>query len=316
MSPLTQVAEAPLLEVRDLRWSYPDGTAALSGMDLGVRRGENLGLLGPNGCGKTTLLRLLPRRAKTGLRTWLVPDEPALRPWLSGRENVETLLRFHGVAPLRARERAAEWLAALGPAHDFVDRPFGVYSRGMRRRTALAAGFAAEPDLLLLDEPLSGLDPGARDALATALRDRRDGGATTVFSTHDPEYAADQCDRTAFLFGGVCIAADTPDALMATVEDGYRIEIWFDGPPPPTAIAQNFPPGITVGPDGPDTEAGYPVMTLVAREPPEALPAVLQTLFAAGASVRSVEVRSPTLADVFRALAGHPLARRRTADHR
>ncbi len=304
-------AESPLVAARRLTFTYPDGSPALRGLSLNVRTGECLGLLGPNGSGKSTLLRLIGGEGGSTIRRvpavddarqrWLAPDRPALRPWLSGRENAATLLELHGARPREARGTAETWLARFGLAAD-ADRPAGTYSSGMRRRLALATAFGTSAPLLLLDEPLAGLDPEGREALAEALAGRRAGGGTVVLSAHDPAFAAAHCDRVAFIVDGRCEVLDTPARLLSRIGVHPRVEIRFASGRDPDREA------LGPGPDG-VRAAVWRVgsVTLEVEDPGRALPNTLAWVLAAGASVASVDVRKPGLADAFAVLTGRRL---------
>lgn len=304
-------ADPALVTAEALAYTYPDGSRALRSLSLEIRRGERLALLGPNGSGKSTFLRLLGGERIAGIRRdpdvedtrrrWLAPDQPVFRPWLSGRENATVLLEFHGVHRARAREAADTWLARFGLEAD-AHRPAGTYSSGMRRRLALAAAFGAAAPLLLLDEPLAGLDPEGRAAFAEVLADHRSAGGTAVLSAHDADFAAAHCDRIAFIVDGRCPAADRPGRLLDRVGARPRVEIRFagGGSPDPEALGP-APEGV-----GPSVQDDGGIILEVA-EPGRALPEMLAWILRGGASVASVDVRKPDLADAFMALTGRRL---------
>lgn len=300
-----------LAEAEDLTYAYPDGSSALRELSLAVREGERLGLLGPNGSGKSTLLRLLGgeriphiRRDPTVAdprRRWLAPDQPVFRPWLSGRENAALLLELHGARPAEARTAAGAWLDRFGLAAD-ADRPAGTYSAGMRRRLALSAAFGTGVRLLLLDEPLSGLDPEGRGAFAQALSGHRAAGGTAVFSAHDPIFAAANCDRVAFVVDGRCEVADTPTRLLSRIGVRPRVEIHFAaGGDPDREALGSVPDGVR------PTAWSEGGVTLEVEDPGRALPETLAWVLRAGASVASVDVRKPDLGDAFAILTGRRL---------
>jgi heme exporter protein A len=188
---------------------------ALGVLDLVVRAGESLAIFGPNGAGKTTLLRLLsgviaPSHGTLALfgaapgpairrRIGVVSHGSFLYGELTARENLAFYADLFGVA--RPGERIDEMLAEVGLS-DWAERPVRTFSRGMEQRLALARAFLHEPDLLLLDEPYSGLDPQAVRHLHGILGRAHRAGKTLVLTTHDIESGLEVCDQAAILKGG------------------------------------------------------------------------------------------------------------------
>jgi cobalt/nickel transport system ATP-binding protein len=234
----------PVLELRGLAFAYPDGHQALYGVDLHVHAGERVALLGPNGAGKTTLVLHLNGILSAGAGAVAVSGLPVTK------ENLQEVRRRVGVvfqdpddqlfmptvrddvafgpanlglrgAALEARVRDA--LDKVGMA-DFADRPPHHLSFGQRRRVAVATVLAMEPEILVLDEPSSNLDPASRRELADILRDL---DVTVLMVTHDLPYAFELCPRSVVLSGGVVVADGstydvlTDDALMAA----HRLEL-------------------------------------------------------------------------------------------
>jgi cobalt/nickel transport system ATP-binding protein len=240
-------ASAPAsLEVSGLAFAYPDGHQALFGVDFTVARGERVALLGPNGAGKTTLVLHLNGILGGGAGTVTVaglpvgkrhmaeirrrvgivfqdPDDQLFMPTV--REDAAFGPAAAGLkgAALEARVRAA--LDRVGMA-DFAERPPHHLSFGQRRRVAVATVLAMEPEILVLDEPSSNLDPASRRELADILRSL---DVTVLMVTHDLPYALELCPRSLILSDGT-IAADGPtaellcdDALMRA----HRLELPF-----------------------------------------------------------------------------------------
>jgi cobalt/nickel transport system ATP-binding protein len=237
-------APPPSLLVEDLAYAYPDGHQALFGVDLRVERGERVALLGPNGAGKTTLVlhlngilragrgrvtvaglpvekRSLPEiRRRVGV-VFQDPDDQLFMPTVG--EDVAFGPRNLG---LPEPEVAARVAAALEQVHmsDAADRPPHHLSFGQRRRVAVATVLAMQPEIVVLDEPSSNLDPAGRRELAEVLIELP---VTLLMVTHDLPYAAQLCRRSVILDGGVIVAdGPTPEVLSdAELLAAHRLEL-------------------------------------------------------------------------------------------
>jgi len=196
---------------------------ALAAVSLEVGGGEVLAVMGPNGAGKSTLLSILALTARPShgtveldgtpvkrsdpavrRRIGLLSHQPLVYPDLSGRENLTLFARLYGVAdPGRAVHRVAEQLALSA---GLLDRVVRVLSRGQVQRVALARALISEPDLLLLDEPASGLDTAATGRIEAALDAQRERGGAAVVVTHEPELAARVATRAAIFRRGRVVA--------------------------------------------------------------------------------------------------------------
>lgn len=292
----------PRVSAADLVFGYRAGRPVLDRLSLEVSAGEVVGLLGRNGSGKTTLLRLVagllePTAGRIdALRpAAVVLDRTAFQDALSGEENLRVGLRLRGVRA-GVPDASATWLGRLGLAAD-ADRPVDEYSLGMRRRLALAEALAADPGLLLLDEPTLGLDPEGRDTLVDVLTRAAATGTATIVATNDAEFAARACGRVLLLSGGRVVAEGTPSDLIA----GLRAPTVVEVEATPTPPATDPPAGLTlVGRDG-------RVVTLSGSDAAESVSAIVGWVERGGASLRSLRIREPGLADVFQAHTGERL---------
>ncbi|WP_434095689.1 energy-coupling factor ABC transporter ATP-binding protein [Streptomyces lavendulae] len=247
---------APSLAVSGVAYAYPDGHQALFGVDLTVAAGERVALLGPNGAGKTTLVLHLNGILGGGVGTVTVaglpvekrnlaeirrrvgivfqdPDDQLFMPTV--REDVAFGPAAAGLRGAELEERVREALDLVGMA-DFADRPPHHLSFGQRRRVAVATVLAMRPEILVLDEPSSNLDPASRRELADILRSL---DVTVLMVTHDLPYALELCPRSVILSEGV-IAADgrTRDLLCDEALMGaHRLELPFGFDPRSVPVA-------------------------------------------------------------------------------
>jgi ABC-2 type transport system ATP-binding protein len=219
----------PALEIRALEKTYE--RPAVAGLDLTVRAGEFYALVGPNGAGKTTTLRMVaglvapgageiricgidvlrePVAAKQVLG-W-ISDEPMIYDKLTPFEYLEFVAGLWGIDAREAERRAAELFAWLGLEPHKHERCEG-FSKGMRQKVALAGGLVHEPRLIVLDEPLTGLDAGSARQVKRVLRERVDAGATVVMTTHILEVAERMADRIGIIAHGKLIAEGTLEEL-------------------------------------------------------------------------------------------------------
>lgn len=207
-------------------------TRALAGVDLRVPSGALYGLIGPNGAGKTTLLEIVAglRRPTSGEvhlaapRSALAycPDVAEFEPWLTATEVVALSLSLSGGSP--SREAVAATLRRTGLA-DVADRRVGGFSRGMTTRLNLAAGLIAQPQVLLLDEPVASLDPLGRADILDLLASLA-GQTTVVISSHDLSGIEELCGAIGVLVDGhLVFQGTTPDLLSAVSRDRWRVEI-------------------------------------------------------------------------------------------
>lgn len=235
--PATKASEkqevAIAVRINDLKKRYQHKQQwALDGVNLAVRKGEFFGLLGPNGCGKTTLISILSGlvSATSGevllhdiaahkyLRQHpryfgLVPQELALYPTLTIRENMEFFAKMYGYSGRTLRARVADCLQLAALDH-CGKQLVGRFSGGMKRRANLALSLLHEPKLLILDEPTVNVDPQSRNMIFDALGELHKSGTTLIYTTHYLEEAQQLCERVAIIDHGRVLCCDTPKHLI------------------------------------------------------------------------------------------------------
>jgi ABC-2 type transport system ATP-binding protein len=292
---------------------------ALDGLDIAAPRGTVLGLLGPNGAGKTTAIRILTTLLEpdggsaivAGLDVAAEPNKVRERIGLSGQtaavdeqltgyENLDMVGRLYHLGRQRSRVRARELLDRFD-LPDAGDRPTKTYSGGMRRRLDLAAALVAEPDVLFLDEPTTGLDPRSRAQMWETIQELVRGGSTVLLTTQYMEEAERLADEIVVIDKGRMIAHGTSDELKTQI-GGERIEVVLAGAGDVLA-ARSILDQLSIG----DVQLDEQTRRLTAGVSGGAdiLRQVLQRLAEANITVVDVGLRRPTLDDVFLTLTGH-----------
>ena len=298
-----------MIEVDGLTFAYGD-RVALDNLRLAVGRGEVFGFLGPNGSGKTTLFRILstlipappgkvrifgldpaadrdPIRARIGV----VFQSPSLDKQLTAEENLTHQGHLYGLRGTDLRTRVRDALAAVG----LTDRSrelVGQFSGGMRRRVEVAKGLLHDPEVLLLDEPSTGLDPAARIDLWRHLRKiNQEAGVTVLVTTHLME-EADRCSRLAIMERGRLLACDTPAALKERI-GGDVITIAAAKPTELRSILHT-----RLGVEAQEVDG---TLRLERHRGHDFVPQLIE---AAPGLIDSVSVGRPTLEDVFIQLTG------------
>ncbi|UNO43899.1 ATP-binding cassette domain-containing protein [Streptomyces sp. MST-110588] len=313
--------EAVLVEGLEKR--YGD-KRALDGLDLVVRAGTVQGLLGPNGAGKTTAVRVLatllrpdggravvaghdvvrePGRVRR--RIGLTGQYAAVDQILTGRQNLEMFGRLFHLDGRRARARAAELLAGFGLG-DAADQQVKTYSGGMRRRLDLAAGMILAPDVLFLDEPTTGLDPGSRNEVWESVRSLVAAGTTVLLTTQYMDEADQLADRIAVIDHGRTIAEDTPAGLKREIGGDSVYVVLRDAADLPHAVRTVG--RVTAAGTGPVTEEAERRVSAPVSDGVAALTEVARTLQDEGVGVADIGLRRPTLDEVFLRLTGHRTA--------
>ncbi|GAA1978279.1 ATP-binding cassette domain-containing protein [Amycolatopsis minnesotensis] len=305
------------IETQNLRKSYRD-KEAVRGVTLSVRAGKVLGVLGPNGAGKTTTVRMLAtllvpdggfarvagfdvatEAREVRRRIGLAGQYAAVDELLTGRENLVLLGTLLHLGRRRAAARAGELLARFDLT-DTADRPLKTYSGGMRRRLDLAACIVAQPSVLFLDEPSTGLDPASRLSLWATIRGLVDEGMTVLLTTQYLEEADSLADDIAVIASGQVIAEGTPEQLKRKVGQ-ERLEL--------TVAAQaDIAPALraldSLGGAQPAVDRDKGVIGLQLDSGIGGIATVSAALASAGVTVTDFGIRRPTLDDVFLNLTG------------
>ena len=238
-----------MLELDHLTKRY-GAITALDGLTFAVDRGRMFGFLGANGAGKTTAMRIVmgvaapdagevrwngtPVSGDDRVRFGYMPEERGLYPKMHVREQLVYLARLHGMPPARARANADRWLEVFGLT-ERVDAKVEELSLGNQQRVQLAAALVHEPDLLVLDEPFSGLDPIAVDTLGRLLLEHAAAGATVLFSSHQLDLVEHLCDAVAIVDKGRLVMTGPLDELRSSgrrrlvVQLGNGSTDWADG---------------------------------------------------------------------------------------
>jgi ABC-type multidrug transport system ATPase subunit len=308
---------APAADVRNLSFAYvsPGGEdrVALDGLTLEVPSGAVFGLLGPNGSGKSTLLSLLaglrqpaagdvrvlgrPPSAPLRARIGLLFQETSLDPLMTPRETLWLHGRLFGLGGRALRDGIDQRLEGVGLS-DRANAPISTLSGGMKRRLELARVLLPRPELILLDEPTTGLDPDAEVALWTHLRRANEDGTTIVLATNKVHEADEHCHRVAFLHHGRLAAQGTPAELRAGLR---RDAVWVEWPEFPSALADEIAAWEGVG------RLTWVRPTLHATV--DAASAFVPRLFqAAGDGIRAVRIRESTLEDAYFYIVGASLS--------
>jgi ABC-2 type transport system ATP-binding protein len=297
------VAAEFAVEVHRLVKRFGGRVAAVDGLDLSVRRGETYGLLGPNGAGKTTTIRMLlglvrpdagvirvlglPPGDPAGLRRIGAMGETAFYPFLSGRDNLRAAARRCRVPDARVETV----LGVAGLTARAGDRVSG-YSLGMRQRLAVAAALLKNPELLILDEPSSGLDPAGQLEMHRLIRELAGQNRTIVLSSHDMREVEELCSRVAIIAGGRMLAEGSPEQLRG------QARLWVRAEPAGQAAAVAAGLGLAAGRSG-------ELLSLVLPEPGVGrAAAVNRQLVEAGLAVSELRTRRRPLREVFLELTG------------
>ena len=307
------------IECRGLRKTYDAKVEALRGLDLQILEGECFGLLGPNGAGKTTAIEILegllePTSGEVRIfgRSWHT-DAQQLRQWLgislqetrlsdklTVRETVDLFASFY-----RQPLSSADVLAALALAEK-ADAWVGKLSGGQRQRLAVATALVANPRILFLDEPTTGLDPQSRRQLWEIIGEFRRGGGTVLLTTHYMDEAERLCDRLAIIDYGQTIAEGTPPDLIERLGGQNVVEFSIASAHIDSANHNGLEswralPGVEAA------RADNGLVSLSVRQPHVTIPALLEAVSQQGAKLLHLTTRQASLEDVFVRLTGRHL---------
>ncbi len=314
----TEPVAPSAIAMDNLSKRYPGGVLGLDGLTMAVPEGSVFGLLGPNGAGKTTTLRLIAglTRPTTGRavldgiavdvdplavrrRLGYLEQEPRAYGWMTGRDQLRMLGRLHGLEGGTLDHAINDVLARVDMV-DAADRRAGTYSGGMRQRLGIAGALIHRPRVVVLDEPVSSLDPEGRRDVLNLIADLR-GEATVLFSTHVLADVERICDRVGILAHGRLVV----EGPLAELLDRYAMPVYRVEAEPGQAIAlealatrlRTLEWVTAVG-----LEHG--LLTVAVSDPPRAGRDLLPAITAEGISVISVARARPTLEDVFLRLTG------------
>lgn len=305
---LLRNVSTPLVFIEQLEKTYRQNfwspaVTAVKSLSLSVGAGAIFGFLGPNGAGKTTTIKVLtglihPTKGRALLfgidvnkpqaraRLGYLPENPYIYPYLTAREFVELSAQLSGMRPPLAREQAWKMLEHVGIGYA-ADRPARKLSKGMLQRAGLAAALVSDPELLILDEPMSGLDPVGRKEVRDLIVNERKAGRTIFFSSHILNDVETLCDEVTILRKGEVVVSGRLDSLLRT--DVKRWELIVDNKPQIVEWLQTERRAFV--------EAGDRVRIDV--EGQSAVQELLQQLLTHGAIVHEVLPRHESLEDLF-----------------
>lgn len=290
----------PIVELHNIRKVY-DTKVAVEGLSLTIEPGTMFGLLGPNGSGKTSSIRMMigmtvpdsgsvqlfgqPFDRKLLNRVGYLPEERGLYKTMKVLDQLTFLGQLHGLNETTARKRAREWCERI-QITEAMDKKTEELSKGMQQKIQFIAALLHEPELVIMDEPFSGLDPVNAELLMSTLTDQRAQGRTVLFSTHRMDQVEKLCDAIALIYQGKLVLSGS----MREVKSRYpknRVQAVFTGDDGflrsrHVAEARNF--------------AGIAEITL---DSPESAQPLLAEAIARGTQITRFEVIEPTLEEIF-----------------
>ncbi|MFY9280246.1 MAG: ABC transporter ATP-binding protein [Caldicoprobacterales bacterium] len=304
-----------IVKVTNLKKLYGD-LPAVNGISFSIKEGEILGLLGPNGAGKTSTINMMiglsrPSSGqimidgidaikdikKVQRIIGVVPDENNLYGEMSGFDNLCFCASLYGMGKEEREKQAKELLKQFGLTKA-ADRPFGTYSKGMKRKLTIAAGIIHNPKILFLDEPTTGIDVESTRQIRELILNLKKQGTTILMTTHYIEEAERTCDRIAFMVRGEIVKVGTVRELMENIDHEYKIKLQLDNCLEELKVElENKFPSYRI-----EVLAKNSCLIISKEQVP--LSPILQVLDEKGVSVYEAKGIKPSLEDVFVRITG------------
>lgn len=298
---------APVIEIENLTKDYPTGflhlktRRSLENLSMQVEEGESFGFLGPNGAGKSTTIKLLmgivfPTYGTARILGRSVadvamhkdigylPEQPYFYDYLTASELLDYLARFFGFGATERKERVSKMLKKVG-LETAGKIQLRKYSKGMMQRVGLAQAILHDPKVVILDEPMSGLDPIGRHEVRDIILELKREGKTVLFSTHILTDAEMLCDKVAVIVGGKLQGVGKPDEIVGMKTKGMEILFEADANDSRSAAVR--------------AKAAKSGSRFALRVPEDSVYAAIEELRAAGAKIASVTQLKPTLEEYF-----------------
>jgi ABC-2 type transport system ATP-binding protein len=306
------------IEVKNLKKSFGD-FQAVQGVDFIAQKGEILSLLGPNGAGKSTTISMLsglftpsegdaaimghsvtkePKAAKASLG--VVPQDIALYPDLSARENLVFWGKMYGLRGAALKSRVDEVLDVIGLADRQKDH-VGKFSGGMKRRVNIGVALLHKPDVIIMDEPTVGIDPQSRRHILDNVKQLNRQGMTVLYTTHYMEEAAELSDHIAIMDKGKVIAFGTHAELIKLVGEQTRIDLTLNAESATILSAWQAVEGVS------QIDATDGTVTVLVNDSNRVLPNLFEAASKVGVRITSVDIQEPNLEAVFLHLTGRAL---------
>jgi ABC-2 type transport system ATP-binding protein len=313
------------IELNSVTKQFED-TLVVDNVSIEVAEGELFGLLGPNGAGKSTLTRMIsgmlnptsgtikvggfnikdePMKVKESLG--VVPQDIVLYNYMNARENLAFYGRLYGMSGGKLRKRIEELLEFTQLDENAVKRHISTYSGGMKRRVNIAAALLHEPQVILMDEPTAGLDPGNKHALWEIVQALSKEGRTIVLTTHMMDEAEELCDRVAIMDKGKIIALCSRRQLARKVKMENTITVIPNKVTPKLIKSVSNVSGVNKTYRSYDEDKKTETLKVITKRAEDVLPDVVSAIVSEGIRILSVQLSRVTLEDVFISLTGRSL---------